>query len=202
MRPSILAGLLLALTLFALTSCGTYRGAGSYTSSNGAWRTGSDYAQDSESRDYVLNQHRSVPQFLPSGEFRLFWPVNPVKINRGFRPSTDPDHDGIDLGGPRGIPVSAAHEGVVIYAGNGFRGYGKMVMVEYSPEWATLYAHLNEIRAREGQQVKPGDVIGAMGRTGQASGVHLHFELIHQRSPIDPMPVFTRGSKVADRRRR
>jgi murein DD-endopeptidase MepM/ murein hydrolase activator NlpD len=180
----------LAFALLTLTSCGTYRGAGGgYQSGHGSWRTGSDYSQDSETRDYVLNQYREVPQYMPSGEFRLYWPVNPVKINRGFRPGTDSDHDGIDLGGPRGQPILAAHEGVVIYAGKGFRGYGNMVMIEYSPSWATLYAHLHEITVREGQILKPGDPVGSMGKTGQASGVHLHFELMQDRKPVDPMCI-------------
>jgi murein DD-endopeptidase MepM/ murein hydrolase activator NlpD len=198
MRLLLPALAIATIAIFALTSCGTYRGAGSgYRSGNGGWRTSSDYAQDPETRDFYLNENRSAPQYIPSAEFRLYWPVNPVKINRGFRPSTDRDHDGIDLGGPANTPILAAHEGVVIYAGRDFRGYGNMVMIEYSPEWATLYGHLNEVFAREGQAVKPGEPIGGMGKTGKASGVHLHFELLHQKSPVDPLPVLSRGSKFA-----
>jgi murein DD-endopeptidase MepM/ murein hydrolase activator NlpD len=196
MRLSRFVSFLLAT--FALASCGTYRGAGgSYQSGNGAWRTGSDYAQDPSTREYYLNENRTAPQYIPSNEFRLYWPVTPVKINRGFHPASDPNHDGIDLGGALNAPVLAAHEGVVIYAGRDFRGYGNMVMIEYSSEWATLYGHLNEILAREGQIVKPGDPIGGMGKTGHATGIHLHFELLHQHNPMDPLPVLSRGSKFA-----
>ncbi len=192
-----LLGLILAVT--SLASCAQYRGVGGsrYSDGTGTWRTGSDYAQDAETREYYLNEHRTVPQYTPGGEFRLFWPVNPVKVNRGFRPGNDPDHDGIDLGGPQGQPILAAHEGVVIYAGRDFRGYGNMVMVEYSPEWATLYGHLHEITAREGMTVKPGDPLGSMGRSGRATGVHLHFEVLKNRAPIDPIPVLSRGSRFA-----
>ena len=125
--------------------------------------------------------------YIPKGSFKVYWPVNQVKLNRGFRPSSDPRHEGIDLGGTRGTPILAAHEGLVIYAGRGFSGYGKMVLIEYNGQWASLYAHLNKIIAREGQIVRARDPIGEMGATGRASGVHLHFELIHNRLPTDPM---------------
>lgn len=189
---------LIGTAALTLSSCGTYRGAGGgYQSGNGSWRTASDYSQDPETRDYYLNEKRQAPPYVPSAEFRLYWPVNPVKINRGYRPNTDRNHDGLDLGGPLNAPILAAHEGVVIYAGRDFRGYGNMVMIEYSPEWATLYGHLNEILAREGQTVKPGDPIGGMGKTGKATGVHLHFELLHNREPTDPLPILSRGSRFA-----
>lgn len=176
------------LTLLAAIACGhlrtpVYRGIG------GVARDPSG----ADPRQYRAEQFR----YAPKGEFRLYWPVSQVRLNRGFRPSSDRRHEGIDLGGARGSPILAAHEGVVVYAGSGFRGYGKMVLVEYNKEWATLYAHLNSISAREGQVLKARDIIGQMGATGQASGVHLHFELIRHRQPVDPLPVLGRGSRLA-----
>lgn len=85
------------------------------------------------------------------------------------------------------MPILAAHEGVVVYAGNSFRGYGNMVLLEYNHQWATLYAHLDRIMVREGQKLRVGDKLGTMGRTGRATGVHLHFELIKNKQPIDPL---------------
>jgi len=188
----------LATLCLAICACGTYRGTGSaYRSGKGEFRTSSDYAESGESRDFYMSEARTAPTFVPSSEFKLYWPVTSVKMNRGFRPRTDPNHEGLDLGGPRGAPILAAHEGVVIYSGRDFRGYGNMVMIEYDPQWATLYAHLDKIFVKEGHLVKAGDPIGSMGKTGRASGVHLHFELIHQRVPIDPLPVIARGSRIA-----
>jgi murein DD-endopeptidase MepM/ murein hydrolase activator NlpD len=86
---------------------------------------------------------------------------------------------------------------LVIYAGNGFGGYGNMVLVEYNNEWATLYGHLESIAVREGRIVKAGDPLGGMGATGHATGVHLHFELMHNREPVDPLTLLTKGKKVA-----
>jgi murein DD-endopeptidase MepM/ murein hydrolase activator NlpD len=126
--------------------------------------------------------------YQPEHEFHLYWPVSTVRVNRGFAPANAPHHQGVDLGGTRGTPILAAHEGVVVYTGRHFHGYGNMVIVEYDKEWATLYAHLNRITAREGQHVQPGETLGQMGRSGHATGVHLHFELMHHRQPVNPLP--------------
>ncbi|NJL23863.1 MAG: M23 family metallopeptidase [Calothrix sp. SM1_5_4] len=123
--------------------------------------------------------------------------MSPVRISRGFRPPDAPRHAGMDLTGQRGSPILAAHEGIVIYAGSDFRGYGKMILVEYNSEWATLYAHLEHIAVKEGHIVSPGDPLGGMGSTGKASGVHLHFELMRHRRPVDPLPLLTRPNQIA-----
>ena len=141
-----------------------------------------------------LNRGRS---FTPKGPFKLSWPVQSVHINRGFKPESDPHHEGLDLGGKRGTPIASAHDGVVIYAGNGFSGFGNMVLVEYNSEWATLYAHLDGYAVKEGHILTVGDPIGTMGATGHATGVHLHFELMHNRTPVDPLQLLTGGRQMA-----
>jgi murein DD-endopeptidase MepM/ murein hydrolase activator NlpD len=72
-----------------------------------------------------------------------------------------------------------------------------MILLEYNDKWATLYAHLDRSRVKNGQEVKAGDVIGEMGRTGRATGVHLHFELMRDKQPIDPMPFLKAQSLSA-----
>lgn len=131
------------------------------------------------------------------GPFVLQWPVRKVKINRGFIGSGHQTHLGLDIGGRKGDPILAAHDGIVIYAGSGFRGYGKMIIIEYSPNWATLYAHLSGFKVRTGQEVSAGQVIGRMGRTGRATGVHLHFELMRDKEPINPEPYLNGPGNVA-----
>jgi murein DD-endopeptidase MepM/ murein hydrolase activator NlpD len=117
------------------------------------------------------------------------WPVDRARMTRGFLPNLRRPHLGIDLAAPRGTPILAAQAGTVIYAGREFKGYGKMVMLESGDGWATLYAHFDKILVAEGQKVRQGEVIGAMGRTGRATGVHLHFEIRKDRGPIDPLPL-------------
>ena len=123
----------------------------------------------------------------PDSEFSLSWPVHSGQVTQSFRPGRNPSHQGIDIGGSRGAPILAAHEGRVVYAGQHFRGYGNMVILEFNEEWATLYAHLHTIDVQEGQWVHRGDKLGGMGRTGRATGVHLHFELLRHKQPIDPL---------------
>ena len=189
---------IVALALAGLLSaCGTYRtNSGGYQRGGGGYKTASDYAPQGDG--FALTEKLSRGQtFVPSGAFKLHWPVRNVRINRGFNSSIN--HQGMDLGGPKGTPILAAHEGVVIYTGRDFRGYGNMVLIEYNKEWATLYGHLNDIVVDEGRIVKAGDPVGGMGATGRATGVHLHFELIKDRAPVDPLPYLTRNSRMASR---
>lgn len=125
-------------------------------------------------------------------DMTLDWPVDSARMTRGFLPNKRKPHLGIDLAAPRGTPILAAMSGTVIYAGREFRGYGKMVLIESGEGWATLYAHFDKILISEGQRVRKGEVIGAMGRTGHATGVHLHFELRQNHGPIDPLPLLPR----------
>ncbi|HPI41745.1 MAG TPA: M23 family metallopeptidase [Pseudobdellovibrionaceae bacterium] len=115
------------------------------------------------------------------------WPVDKARLTRGFLPNKRKPHLGIDLASPRGTPIFASAKGTVIYAGRDFRGYGKMVLIESTNEWATLYAHLDKIYVSEGQTLQMGDTLGSMGRTGRASGTHLHFELRKKKSPVNPL---------------
>ncbi|WII71034.1 M23 family metallopeptidase [Bdellovibrio sp. 22V] len=122
-------------------------------------------------------------------EMSFDWPVDRARMTRGFLPNKKRPHLGIDLAAPKGTPILASQSGTVIYAGREFRGYGKMVLVESGEGWATLYAHFDKILVSEGQKVRQGEVIGAMGRTGRATGVHLHFEIRKNKGPIDPLPL-------------
>ena len=133
----------------------------------------------------------------PDSDFELTWPVKNVKISQPYRPRRNKSHQGLDLRGARNTPILAAHPGRVIYVGQGFRGYGKMVMVEYNGKWASLYAHLNQIHVRQGDYVNIGDAIGGMGRTGRATGVHLHFELLKNKLPVDPLNYLPDTSRIA-----
>lgn len=125
------------------------------------------------------------------------WPVDDARLTRGFLPNKRRPHLGLDLAAKRGTPILAAQGGIVIYAGREFRGYGKMVLIESGKGWATLYAHMDKILVQEGQKISQGHLIGAMGRTGRATGVHLHFEIRKDKGPIDPLPLLPNGHKVA-----
>lgn len=129
------------------------------------------------------------------------WPVVEARMSRGFLPKVTRKrkrpHKGIDLAAQRGTAVMAAHDGMVIYTGKEFKGYGKMLMIE-KDGWATLYGHLDKIIVYEGQKVKQGDVVGALGNTGRSSGPHLHFEIRKADGPIDPLPYLPAGEALTN----
>ena len=117
----------------------------------------------------------------------LSWPVEKnARITRGYRLGARPHH-GVDIAAYKGAPVLSAHMGRVIFTGRGYRGYGNLVIIDNGQGWSSFYAHLDRILVTEGQYVKRGERIATMGRTGRATGVHLHFELRKNKVPVDPM---------------
>lgn len=153
----------------------------------------SDYASSSEY--YNSTDLKRRPRPIVRGAFNMVWPVaNPI-LNRGFKPGPKA-HLGLDLKGRKDDPIYSAHDGVVIYTGQKFRGYGKMIIVEYDNNWASLYGHLNRINVVMGDEVKAGQLIGKMGRTGRATGVHLHFEVLKDKLPVDPFPLLQNSTSI------
>ncbi len=97
-------------------------------------------------------------------------------------------HKGVDYGAPTGTAVRTVGDGVVEFSGRQ-GGYGNVVKVRHSNERTTVYAHLNSINVRIGERVEQGEVIGAVGSTGWATGPHLHFEFVVKGDHVDPMIV-------------
>ncbi|MBK6981192.1 MAG: peptidoglycan DD-metalloendopeptidase family protein [Betaproteobacteria bacterium] len=95
---------------------------------------------------------------------------------------------GIDIAGKKGAPVVAAAAGRVVYAGQGLRGYGKLVIIKHNDTWLSAYAHNENIVVKEQQEVKRGQKIAEMGAT-DTDEVKLHFEVRRQGKPVDPARV-------------
>lgn len=131
------------------------------------------------------------------------WPIDSARLSRGFRQRQAGVHRrphlGIDLAAAYGTPIYAAQDGRVIYTGHEFRGFGRLIMIEGLHGFATFYAHLSKIKVHQGQIVKKGFLIGSMGKTGRATGVHLHFEIRKNRSPVDPMVYLPKSKVTMDR---
>ena len=118
------------------------------------------------------------------------WPVRGGEIISYFgAPRKGHRHGGIDLRGGHGERVVAARDGRVVYSGSGMRGYGKTVMIDHGDGFVTLYAHNSALLVREGDLVRRGDPIARVGRTGNASTDHCHFEIRRNDVPIDPLRV-------------
>lgn len=94
-------------------------------------------------------------------------------------------HKGIDIKGPAQMPILAAADGVVKFSGN-MRGYGQLIVVDHGGGFETAYGHLCRRSVGPGDPVKVGDTLGLMGATGNASAVHLHYEVRYQGKPLDP----------------
>ncbi len=118
------------------------------------------------------------------------WPVEGRLIS-SFGQRNDPFsgegayHAGVDISAPSGTPVHVAANGTVIQLG-GINGYGHLVVVDHGNGFVTYYAHLSEIDVIEGQQVRRGDTIGAVGSTGRSTGPHLHYEVRMNNIPVNP----------------
>ncbi len=93
---------------------------------------------------------------------------------------------GIDIAGQKGQPVRAAGPGIVVYAGDGVRGYGNLILLKHNDRFLSAYAHNDSLRVKENDVVKAGEVIATMGNT-DADGVKLHFEVRKEGQPQDPL---------------
>jgi len=119
------------------------------------------------------------------GAGAFIWPSNNHFLS-GFDYSPSTNHFGIDIDGNTGDAVYASDNGVVVYAGWNNWGYGYVVVISHGNGWQTLYAHLSAYNVGCGQSVYQGTVVGAMGATGNASGSHLHFEMMYNGTKVNP----------------
>jgi murein DD-endopeptidase MepM/ murein hydrolase activator NlpD len=125
------------------------------------------------------------------------WPIQGAVLTQGFGPSTlsiEPAmfgfphfHTGLDLASPD-TQITAAADGVVAAVGHGNTGYGNYVIIVHAGGLVTLYGHLSVTMATVGQTVTQGQQIGVEGSTGNSTGVHLHFEVRLNGTPVDPSP--------------
>jgi len=96
-------------------------------------------------------------------------------------------HQGLDIAAPTGTTVTAAAGGTVIMA-QWYGGYGNYILIDHGGGYSTGYGHLSAIYVSNGQNVKRGQAIGAVGSTGASTGPHLHFEVRIDGKPVDPAP--------------
>lgn len=107
------------------------------------------------------------------------WRVHPILGYRRF-------HSGQDFAASYGSTIRAADSGTVIFAG-WYGGYGNAAIIDHGNGISTLYGHTSQLYVSEGQTVKRGQAIAAVGSTGLSTGPHLHFEVRKNGTPVDPM---------------
>jgi murein DD-endopeptidase MepM/ murein hydrolase activator NlpD len=116
--------------------------------------------------------------------FRFVWPTHGV-ITQGFWPY----HPGIDIAADLGTQEVATEGGQVVFAGWG--SYGIYVEIDHGNGFHSIYGHMSAVLVKTGETVTQGQLVGLMGATGRATGVHLHFEIRYQgvpQNPIDLLP--------------
>ena len=122
-----------------------------------------------------------------SSSKKLLWPVPGGILYSPFGPRGNEFHEGIDISAPVGTPVLAADDGKVVYSDNRIRGYGNMIIIKHSGNLSTVYAHNRVNLVREGEFVRRGQKIAEVGKTGRATGPHLHFEVRVGKEPVNPL---------------
>jgi len=142
--------------------------------------------------------------FARSAPPRLRWPLESAGISSPFGMRRHPldgtrrMHHGVDLATGSGRVVAAAGEGFVVRAG-WMGGYGLMVELRHPGDLTTRYGHLSAILCAPGDSVDPGQPLGLVGRTGRATGPHLHFEVWSGGEPEDPLPFLDSTRSMARR---
>jgi murein DD-endopeptidase MepM/ murein hydrolase activator NlpD len=150
------------------------------------------------------NSYDEIISFIKNKEVLLastpaIQPVSNKDLNRiasGFGHRIDPVyktvkmHAGLDFAAPQGTPIYATANGTIKLAGNTGNGYGNHVIINHGFGYETLFGHMYRVKARNGQRVKRGEIIGYVGSTGKSTGPHLHYEVHKNGKPLDPVYFF------------
>jgi len=125
----------------------------------------------------------AVPPVSTGPSPSFVWPTSgPVAVEFGTRPGSG---TGVLIGGRGGQPVRAAADGRVVYAGGGLIGYGKLIIVKHNETYLSAYGHNSTLLVREGESVRQGQRIAAMGE-GPGRQPRLHFEIRKNGRPVNP----------------
>ncbi|HEY1407015.1 MAG TPA: M23 family metallopeptidase [Spirochaetota bacterium] len=150
---------------------------------------GKEYLQKlSDKGTYRTTLSATTDQFI--------WPVGDVvRVSSvlGFRGREF--HTGLDIPAPKGSPVRAAMEGQVIFEGYQ-GGYGNMLDIQHRNGFITRYGHNTAVLVKKGDFVKKGQIIALAGSTGRSTGNHVHFEILCNSIPLDPLDFLPDSSKV------
>jgi len=122
-----------------------------------------------------------IPAPPPDPDYPLAWPLVGV-VTQGY----GPEHRAVDIGSAYGAGVYAAEAGTVVHAQWARTGYGFTVIIDHGNNRQTLYSHLKGALVQPGQAVARGEIIGAVGSTGNSTGPHVHFEVRQDGERVNP----------------
>lgn len=136
----------------------------------------------------LYDKYKTAMSAVPLGV-----PVYKYRVTSTFGGRADPfkntpaHHKGIDMSASLGSRVSAQADGKVVAAGYQKNGYGNIVEIKHGNGFSTKYAHLNKIYVKKGDAVKYNQAIGEVGKTGRATGSHLHYEVLYNGRNVNPL---------------
>jgi murein DD-endopeptidase MepM/ murein hydrolase activator NlpD len=146
------------------------------------------------------NAENNFPRRWHTNTQPSIWPVE-GRLMGGYGERTDPFsgegamHTGVDISAPTGTAVRATADGIVTFAA-WYSGYGQLVIVDHGGGYETYYAHLSRFAVVDGQEVRRGDQIGAVGSTGRVTAPHLHYEVRIGGAPVNPHTYLARAGIV------
>jgi murein DD-endopeptidase MepM/ murein hydrolase activator NlpD len=153
---------------------------------------------------YQFQSYDAIAKLIKNQDVKLasipaIQPVSNKQLNRiasGFGMRIDPVygtpkmHKGLDFTASQGTPIYATGNGTVKSSGFSESGFGNHVIINHGYGYETLYGHMVRIKARVGQKVKRGEVIGWVGSTGKSTGPHCHYEVHINGQEVDPVYFF------------
>ncbi len=122
---------------------------------------------------------------------RFIYPVtgrlsSPFGLRRFFNGEEKRPHSGLDIAAPEDTPIKAPAAGTVVTVGDFFYN-GNTIFIDHGQGLITLYCHMNRIDVHEGQQISQGQLLGVVGKTGRATGPHLHFSVSLNDARVEPL---------------
>jgi len=151
----------------------------------------SEIPENLDALDDIETYATKIETKLEKVEFKpSLWPAR-GRITSGFGTRKTPYssgyqfHSGVDIAGSHGSKIRSAANGEVTFAG--YRGsLGNLLIINHGNDYETYYAHLDDFTVGKGDKVEKGETIGYMGSSGRTTGTHLHYEVHHKGSPVNP----------------
>ena len=136
-----------------------------------------------------LEYYREVVKYVPLGKpVWSYWVTSKFGYRKDPFNKKNAGHKGVDLASRTGNKIQIKAKGRVIKVEHSNRGYGNNVIIDHGNGFQTRYAHMNKIYVKKGDYLKIDATIGEVGNTGRSTGPHLHYEVLYQGHPVDPLP--------------
>jgi len=132
--------------------------------------------------------HQDIGPPPPQSGKGFMWPVRGALLSSYGRKDKGYHNDGINIAAKYGGYIRAADSGVVVYAGDKMKGFGKLILIRHRNGWITAYAHNSSLLIKKGQVVKRGQAIARVGQSGGVSRPQLHFEMRKGARAVNPVP--------------